>query len=177
MNDDQGGIHEEHPFVPLPADRDPVRRLRGRLAAPVTIVTAGDEDDRVGLTVSSLVVAEGDPALVYMLIGVTTDLWYAIEETGRFVVHIAEAAGRALADVFAGARPAPGGPFFGLDTEQSEHGPVIASMPTRAFCSLVASRDESHSLLVTGTIDHIELSDVRDPLAYFRGRYRLLESP
>ena len=175
MNDEQGGIHEEHPFVPVAADRDPARRLRGRLAAPVAIVTAGDEDDRVGLTVSSLVVAEGDPALVYMLIGVTTDLWYALEETGRFVVHIAGAGQRALADVFAGVRPAPGGPFFGLDTEQSAYGPVIRSMANRAFCSLVGGREESHSLLVSGTIDQVELSDIDDPLTYFRGRYRSLD--
>jgi len=34
-----GEIHEAQPFATLPVERDPVRRFRGRLAAPVTIVT------------------------------------------------------------------------------------------------------------------------------------------
>ena len=57
-----GEIHEgEHPFIRPEADRDPVRRFRGRLVAPVTIVTAGDDVGRAGLTVSSLMLAEGEP--------------------------------------------------------------------------------------------------------------------
>ena len=57
-----GEIHEgEHPFHPPEGERDPVRRMRGRLAAPVTIITAGDDVGRSGLTVSSLMLAEGDP--------------------------------------------------------------------------------------------------------------------
>jgi len=175
MSEDQGGIHEEHPFATPVADRDPVRRFRGRLAAPVTIVTAGDEDDRVGLTVSSLVVAEGEPSLVYMLLGPATDLWFAVDETRRFVVHVAEADHRGMADVFAGIRPSPGGPFFGLDTVQSDHGPVITALANRAYCRLVASREESYSLLVAGAVERVDLGELEDPLSYFRGRYRLLD--
>ena len=124
---------------------------------------------------NGVVVAEGDPPLVYLLIGSTTDLWYAIEETGRFVVHVAEAPDRGLADVFAGLRPSPGGPFVSLDTEQSEYGPVISHLGTRAYCTLASAVEDSYSLLVAGAVDHIELTDLEDPLAYFRGGYRALE--
>ena len=175
MSDEQGQIHDEHPFLKPVSDRDPARRFRGRLAAPVTIVTAGDEDERVGLTVSSLVIAEGEPPVVYLLLGATTDLWYAVEDTRRFVVHIAEADHRGLADVFAGLRPSPGGPFFGLDTKQSDHGPVLTNLENRAYCSLLHSREESYSLLVAAAVDDIEVDGIDDPLTYFRGGYRLLE--
>ena len=86
-----GAIHDEHPFVPPPEQRDPVRLLRGRLVAPVTIFTAGDDPAGwTGLTVSSLVVAEGDPPLLYCLLGPTTDLVERIAQTDRFLVHVCE---------------------------------------------------------------------------------------
>ena len=34
-----GMIHDENPFIDSPDQRDPIRRFRGRLTAPVTIVT------------------------------------------------------------------------------------------------------------------------------------------
>ena len=163
--DEQGKIHDEHPFVTPIADREPARRFRGRLVAPVTIVTSGDEDERVGLTVSSLVVAEGDPPLIYMLVGSTTDLWYAIEETERFVVHVVEADDRGLADIFAGLRPSPGGPFVNVDTTHSDHGPIITHLQSRAFCTLVSSAEDSYSLLVAGAVDRSRsaTSTIRSP--------------
>jgi 3-hydroxy-9,10-secoandrosta-1,3,5(10)-triene-9,17-dione monooxygenase reductase component len=36
-----GWIHGDNPFLPPPHERDPVRRLRGRLAAPVPLWSAG----------------------------------------------------------------------------------------------------------------------------------------
>ena len=171
---DQGGVHDEHPFDTPIAERDPVRQLRGRLAAPVTIVTAGGEDRPVGLTVSSLVVADGDPPYVYFLLGSTTDLFYALEESGKFVVHVCAEADRDIADVFAGRRPAPGGPFKTLEWRPSPWGPVMERLGTRAYCTVVDTDEETYSVLVAATLDELELSDLQDPLAYFRGAYRSL---
>ncbi|HYF71787.1 MAG TPA: flavin reductase, partial [Nocardioides sp.] len=65
-------IHSEHPF--LDPDPDPVRRFRGRLGGAVSLVTAGAGRERAGLTVSSLLVANGDPAQVVMLVDPDSDL-------------------------------------------------------------------------------------------------------
>ena len=81
-------IHSEHPFQPDPADREQARRFRGRLAAGVTIVTAGSGSDRTGLTVSSLLVVQGEPAEVHLVVGPTTDLWDVAADSGHFVIHI-----------------------------------------------------------------------------------------
>ena len=51
-------IHHTDPFAVPTGQRSPVRRLRGRLAAPVTLWTAPGP---AGLTVSSTLVAEGEP--------------------------------------------------------------------------------------------------------------------
>ena len=172
--DDQGGVHEDHPFE-TPADqRDPARRFRGRMAAPVTIVTSGSGDHRTGLTVSSLMVAEGDPSRIYFLLGSTTDLFYGLEETGKFVVHVLESGDSALADIFAGLRPSPGGRFTNVAVEQSEWGPVLTDIETRAYCTFEGGDEETFFIVAEGRIDKLELSGLEDPLVYFRGAYRKL---
>ena len=164
-----------NPFATPPGERDPVRRLRGRLAAPVTIVTAGEEDDRTGLTIASIVVAEGEPGLVYFLLGSATDLFYAIERTGRFIVHVCSVEHRQMSDVFAGLRPSPGGMFAGSRVAQSDYGPELEDIGTRAYCSGARAREESYSTLISGSIDRVEPGPLDEPLAYFRGAYRTLE--
>jgi flavin reductase (DIM6/NTAB) family NADH-FMN oxidoreductase RutF len=167
-------IHEEHPFRTPEELRDPVRRFRGRLTAPVTIVTAGVADAPAGLTVSSLMVAEGDPARLYLLVGPATDLYEAIMDTGHFIVHVLSSRDRRLSDVFAGLRPSPGGPFAGLDLDQTRWGPTITSIEDRAFCTLNHVEEESFVAILAATIDDVSVAELADPLAYFRGSYREL---
>lgn len=168
-----GEIHEgEHPFVPPEDERDPVRRLRGRLAGPVTIVTAGDGTDRAGLTVSSLMLAEGDPGSVHFLLGPTADVYDAMVRTDRLVVHVLAHDDRTLSEVFAGRRPSPGGPFAGLAVTDTEWGPVIDEIADRAYCSGISVVEHGYSLLVSARIDEVGVSDLTDPLLYFRGSYR-----
>ncbi|MGA9595514.1 MAG: flavin reductase family protein [Acidimicrobiia bacterium] len=171
---DQGGVHDENPFATPNDQRDPARRFRGRMAAPVTVITAGAGERRTGLTVSSLVVAEGEPSRVYFLLGSTTDLFYVLEKTGKFVVHVLESGDQAIADVFAGLRPSPGGKFTDLDIEQTEWGPVLNEVRTRAFCTFEGGDEETFFIVAEGRVDKIEISDITEPLVYFRGRYRKL---
>lgn len=170
-------IHGDNPFVERPEQRDPVRRFRGRLTAPVTIVTSGSGDDRAGLTVSSLIVIEGDPGLVLLAVGPTTDLWAAMEENGRFVVHVCQREDRHLAEVFAGLRPNPGGIFTGLETRGSDYGPVIEHLANRAYCRYIEREELGYSGLVSGEIVEIEAGNITDPLVYFRGGYHTLDGP
>jgi flavin reductase (DIM6/NTAB) family NADH-FMN oxidoreductase RutF len=169
-------IHSDNPFRPDPGDRDQTRRFRGRLAAGVTIVTAGSGSQQTGLTVSSLLVVEGDPALAYVLVGPTTDLWAVAAESGHFVVHVCGYEHHQLAGVFAGLSPSPGGLFATADFSLSDWGPVLSELPDRLYCSF-ESRDEiGWSGLVVGRIDQVEVTDLIDPLIHFRsGYHRLLD--
>lgn len=170
-----GEVHEGvDPFAtPLEA-RDPVRQFRGRLAAPVTVVTSGGGDDRTGMTVSSLVVAEGEPGHVQFLAAPTADLVPAIERTRRFVVHILGTRHRGVSEVFAGQRPSPGGLFATVAYRDGPWGPVLLDIHNRAFCSGAEAEEVGYSLLVTASIDAIEIGGLDDPLLYFRGAYRQL---
>jgi flavin reductase (DIM6/NTAB) family NADH-FMN oxidoreductase RutF len=171
---DQGGIHEEHPFRTPTEERDPVRRFRGRLAAPVTIVTSGAETEAAGLTVASIMIAEGEPAMVYLLVGPATDVFFAIESTDRFVVHVGSQRHRETADVFAGLRPQPGGVFAELEVEATDYGPELTDFENRLRAQVISLEDASYSVLVTAAVDSITLEDTDDPLVWYRGAYRAL---
>lgn len=170
-------IHSEHPFQPDPADHDLARRFRGRLAAGVTIVTAGPESERTGLTVSSLLVVQGEPAQAHLVVGPTTDLWAIAAESGRFVVHVCRYEDRHLADVFAGLWPSPGGLFATVATTQSEWGPVLTDLPDRAYCSFESRDEVGWSGLLVGLIEQVEVSDLEDPMVHYRSEYRRLLAP
>lgn len=165
-----GVIHNENPF-PQGAD-DPTRRLRGRIGAGVTVITAGDEDHRAGLTVSSLVVIEGEPGRVVAVVGPNSDLYDIASATGKFVLHLCEARHAGLADVFAGIRPSPGGMFSGLNVTDTEWGPSIQTIETRAFCSEGTIEPLGWSGLLTGIIDKVEFGADPSPLIHYRGGYR-----
>ena len=167
-------IHDDDPFAVPVEERDPVRRFRGRIPAPVTVVTSGSGPGATGLTVSSLMVADGDPGTVEFLCGRNADLGDAIVATGGFVVHVLRRGDEALSDRFAGIRPSPGGLFAGLDVTPGRWGLVIVSLQTRAECRLLESRDAGWYLAITGSVEDLVLGDDRDPLLRYRGHYRLM---
>ena len=168
-----GEIHEDvHPFATPEEHRDPVRRFRGRLAEPVTLITAGNEGARTGMTVSSLVIAEGEPGRVQFLASPTADLVDAIERTSKFIVHVLESEHRAISEVFAEQRPSPGGLFAGVAVEDGEWGPALIDVPNRAYCSGASAAESGYSLLISAEIDRVEVAALDDPLIYFRGAYR-----
>lgn len=162
-------IHSEHPFVPPEGERDPLRRLRGRIAAPVTVWAAGRGAGRRGLTVSSVLLAEGDPARLVGLVDVDSDLW--TPPPGLLVVNVLAAQHRFLADAFAGTAPAPGGPFRLAEWTDTDWGPALADA-----AGWVGVRLEPHArtvgwrVLVEGIIEHVQVG-TDDPLVHLRGRY------
>ena len=164
-------IHTSHPFLDPEGDRDPVRRLRGRQGATVSLWTAGDDGDRSGLTVSSWMVAGGEPGRVLALLDPDADLTEALLETRHAVVQLLAWPDRDLAEAFAGTAPAPGGPFRMADWVGTGHGPRLAHAATWALVSLESDAPVGWSTLVTCTLDEVVVGEDRDPLVHRRGRF------
>jgi 3-hydroxy-9,10-secoandrosta-1,3,5(10)-triene-9,17-dione monooxygenase reductase component len=167
-----GRIHSSDPFAIPDQEKSAVRRLRGRLAAPVTLWTAPGP---AGLTVSSMLVADGDPGRVLGLIDEESDLWEAAERAGRFAVAPLGPADRQLADRFAGLMPAPGGLFAAGEWTPTDYGPIPAAAATWAGCRLVDSRPCAWALLVEGVVETVETGPAAAPLVHYRGRYQSLD--
>ena len=163
-------IHSDDPFATPEHLRSPVRRLRGRLPAAVTLWTAPGP---AGLTVSSTLIVDGKPGRLLGVLDEEADLWAAISAAGRFAVTQLEAGDRQLADRFAGLLPAPGGLFRGDAWSQTDFGPVPAGHGTWAGCRLDGYRPFGWGLLVEASIEHLEVGD-GEPLVHHRGRYREL---
>jgi len=167
-------IHPDHPFLPAADDRDPLRRMRGRLPSPVTVWTSGSGQAASGLTVSSLLVANGEPSHVLGLIDADSDFWASAPQT--VVVNVLGPDHRYLADAFAGTAPAAGGPFTLGTWDDTEWGPALHDSAGWIGIRLVAEqpRTVGWGLLVDGIVEHVELGTA-DALVHLRGRYRTLE--
>ena len=164
-------IHASHPFEDPDGERDQVRRLRGRLGGAVSLWTAGAGAGRAGLTVSSLMVAGGEPAHVLALLDPDADLTEVLRATGTAVVHLLQWPHRDLADAFAGVAPAPGGPFRMAQWVETDHGPRLESAPSWALVRLESATDVGWSTLVTCAIEQLVVGDDTEPLVHRRGRY------
>ncbi|GIF43245.1 flavin reductase family protein [Actinoplanes xinjiangensis] len=167
--DEPGGrIHSTDPFAVPETGKSQVRRLRGRFAATVTLWTAPGP---AGLTVSSAMIADGDPGRVLGLIDEESDFWEAVSAAGRFAVTPLAPDDRQLADRFAGLFPAPGGLFASGEWEQTAYGPVPAGATTWAGCVLDSSRPCGWAVLLDGVIETVRTGSGGPPLVHYRGRY------
>lgn len=164
-------IHTTHPFLEPEGDRDPVRRLRGRMGATVSLWTAGTAADRAGLTVSSWLVAGGEPGRVLALLDPDADLTDQLLETGRGVLQLLTWEDRDLADVFAGTAPAPGGPWRLAGWVDTGHGPRLERASTWATIEVETDVEVGWSRLVTCRLVDVVVGDEGDPLLHRRGRY------
>ena len=162
-------IHSTHPFAD--PDPDPVRRLRVRVGGAVALLAAGGPDERAGLTVTSLMVANGEPARVLALVDPDSDLADVLSRTGRAVVQLLSWPHRDLAEAFAGTAPAPGGPFRLAAFEQTAWGPHLADATTWAGVSVESATDVGWSRLLTCVVQELTVADDESPLVHRRGRY------
>ncbi len=162
-------VHYTDPFATPEGERSPVRRFRGRLPSAVTLWTAPGP---AGLTVSSTLVAEGDPAHVFGLLDPESDLLEAISEHKVFAVLVLASGDKQLADRFAGIMPAPGGLFANDTWLETPYGPVKER--SWAGCQLTSVRPAGWSVLVEGELRTTELQRT-EPLVHYRGRYHAVD--
>ena len=165
-------IHSSHPFLEPEGDRDPVRRLRGRLGGTVSLWTSGSDDTRAGLTVSSWLVAGGEQGRVLALLDPDADLTDELRRTGRGVLQLLRWSDRDLADAFAGTAPAPGGPWRMAGWTPTDHGPRLAHAVTWALLDVESDVEVGWSRLLTCRVGEVAVGDEDDPLVHRRGRYR-----
>ncbi len=174
-------IHGDHPFAASESDRSPLRRLRGRMPSPVSIWTAEAGGRRAGWTLSSFLVADGEPAEVVGVLDEDSDLADRLSGVGSagpapsVVLNLLGWSHRGLADAFAGVAPAPGGAFKLGRWVDSDWGPALADAP--AWLGARVLRPTEHAgwgLLVRAVVEHVQIGPEPEAgmLSYLRGRYR-----
>ncbi len=166
-------IHTDHPFATPEPDKDPVRRLRGRMPSPVTVVATGTGRGRVGLTVSAITVVDGPERRLVAYVDPDSDLGLELGVGARATVSLLHDGDEFLAEVFAGLAPAPGGMFTVGDWIDSDAGPRLAD---HSWCAVTveAASVLGWSMQVVATIDEVAVVD-RTALAHARGRFHALD--
>ncbi|MFT3889903.1 MAG: flavin reductase [Arachnia sp.] len=166
-------IHSENPFLLPREQRDPARRLRGLMPSPVSIWTSGGGRAREGWTISSLLVANGDPAELVALVDEDCDWWEVVRDTGRALVNVLGPRQGHIADVFARVAPSPGGPFRVGDWEETEFGPKLTGAAAWAGATLLTDTPEhaGWGLLVRARVEWVEIADDVPALEHRSGRY------
>lgn len=167
-------IHSEHPFLPPSGQRQPARRLRGLLPSPVSIWASGSGRRRDGWTISSMLVAHGEPAEIVALVDEDCDWWELFRETGRATVNVLGSGQGPVSDAFARVAPSPGGPFRTGVWEDDDYGPRLVGAAAWAGVGLVTASPE-HSgwgLLVRARVEWIQIADGVTALEHRGGRYR-----
>ncbi|MFL6163023.1 MAG: flavin reductase family protein [Jatrophihabitantaceae bacterium] len=179
LEDAGAAIHEEHPFLPPAGERNPVRRLRGRLAGPVSVLTAEHAGQRAGLTVSSVLVVDGEPGQLLVIVDPLSDLYDAVQGSGAAVLNLLSWSDRQLAEAFGYQVPAPGGPFRLAEWAASEWGPVLVGASAWAGCRATGQpwRTVGWGVELQLTIQSVTVGRDAAPLVHHRGRYTTLHEP
>jgi flavin reductase (DIM6/NTAB) family NADH-FMN oxidoreductase RutF len=126
------------------------------------------------LTVSSVLLAQGEPPMLAGLVAPSSDLADTLAGgSGRFVVHLLGAAHRRLAQHFAGDLRAPAEL---LTRSTSERGPVLGAAGDRIFCRAESLRPFGWSLLVEAVVEDVQVAAAGKGLAWFRGGFYVPES-
>ena len=167
-----------NPWADPPEARDPLRRLRGHLVLPVTVWLApsseGGGEALVGLTVSSVMLGQGEPPMLAGLVTPSSELADVLgAPPARFVVHVLGATHRRLAQHFAGDVPAPSEM---LTAHPSAYGPLLDEVSDRALCRAVSVTPFGWSLLVAAEIDEVQVAGGGKGLAWYHGAFHVVEN-
>lgn len=155
---------------------DEFRRLLGRFASGVTVVTTSDPDGSpTGLTVSAFASVSLTPPLVLVCIAHKAQSHPALLATRRFAVNILSADQEALSSRFASS-PASGAAekFEGTAYHCSARGlPLLDAALAHLECSVVATHEAGDHTILVGQVDAGASPESAEPgpLVYFRGRY------
>jgi flavin reductase (DIM6/NTAB) family NADH-FMN oxidoreductase RutF len=155
------------------SDARTLRDALGCFATGVTVVTAvGEDGEPVGLTANSFTSVSLDPPLLLVCIAATATSAAALRKAQHFAVNVLhigqQPASRRFSkreeDRFAETPWTPG--LNGV--------PVLTSSLATFECARDAVHDSGDHFILIGRVERAQFEPRRDPLLYFRGKYRRL---
>lgn len=157
--------------------QDAFRSAMRMLAAGVSIVAAGNEDERSGITVSSVTSLAIDPPTLVVCIGRNSSLAPALDRYGHFSANLLRASQRDLAERFAGR-----GGVFGAERFAAGDwitlitgAPVLSDALASIDCEIEEKIDRHTHSIVLGRVVAVRAAGRGDALAHWRGGFRALE--
>ena len=145
------------------------RQVLGHFATGVTVITAIDDGEAVGLAANSFTSVSLEPPLVAFCAAHESTTWPRIRAARRFCVNVLAEDQEDVCRVFAakgadrfgqiGWRPAPSG------------APVLADALAWIDCVIDAEHDAGDHVIVVGHVLELAVEREGKPLLFFRGGY------
>jgi flavin reductase (DIM6/NTAB) family NADH-FMN oxidoreductase RutF len=156
-------------------DQARLRQVMGHFATGVTIITAIDDGEPVGLTAQSFTSLSLDPALVLFAPGNSSSTWPRIRNAGVFCVNILGEAQEAVCRTFAisGADKFADAPWTPSDVTGA---PVLDDVLAWIDCTLEAEHDGGDHTIVVGRIVDLAIEQEGKPLLFYRGGFGTFEA-
>ena len=154
---------QAHPHV----DAAHYRQVLGRFATGVTVITAMNGSEPVGLAANSFTSVSLDPPLVLFCAAHASSTWPKIKEAGSFCVNVLSSEQETLSRQFAGK----GDKYEGVGWKPGTTGsPILSDVLAWIDCEIESLHDAGDHVLVVGRVLALDAKDGQ-PLTYFRGGY------
>ena len=163
-------------FIPEYRSGSDARTLRdamGCFATGVTIITAhGSDGQPVGLTANSFTSVSLDPPLLLVCIANNAGSAATLRDVDAFAVNVLQIGQQPVSNLFAGKTEDR---FAGTRWEVGEYGaPILPSSLGIFECKRHALYEAGDHFILVGRVEKASFEPRRDPLLYFRGKYRRL---
>jgi 3-hydroxy-9,10-secoandrosta-1,3,5(10)-triene-9,17-dione monooxygenase reductase component len=145
------------------------REVLGHFATGVTIITAIDGDEPVGLAANSFTSLSLDPPLVLFCVANTSSTWPRIENAGTFAINILGEGHEDLSNLFAqkGADRFSATPWH----TGVSGAPVLDEAIAYLDCRFEAEYPGGDHKIIVGRVLDLDLREGSRPLLFFRGKY------
>ncbi|MDB5430144.1 MAG: hsaB [Caulobacter sp.] len=170
-------LERRAPRAPLVFDEgsDPrtLRDALGSFATGVVVITARDAAGApVGLTANSFTSVSLDPPLILFCVAKTAGSLAALEQSRAFAVNVLHIGQQPASALFSkpGADRFSATPWEAWDSGT----PILTNSLASIDCDAHARHDGGDHVIFIGRVRHARFEPRRDPLLYFRGRYRRL---
>lgn len=155
------------------SDARTLRDALGCFATGVTIVTASTpEGEPVGLTANSFTSVSLDPPLLLVCIAKSSSSLSTLERSEHFAVNVLHIGQQPVSNVFA----RPGGDRFAeTPWQEGQYGmPLISGALANFECEQYSAHDGGDHVILVGKVLRARYEPRRDPLLYYKGKYRRL---
>lgn len=164
------------PFEPTGQTFDSAhfRQVLGHFPTGVTVITAMEGDQPVGLAVGSFFSVSLDPPLVGFCAAKTSTSFPRVHAHGSFCANVLASDQEAISRVFASSGADK---FQGLAWRSSvtTGAPILGEVAAWVDCDIETVHEAGDHLVVIGRVRELEVGREVTPLVFYRGGYRQLD--
>ncbi|MFN8034336.1 MAG: flavin reductase family protein [Acidimicrobiia bacterium] len=150
-------------------DPSAFRTVLGHFATGVTVITAVDDGEPVGLAANAFTSVSLDPPLVLFCAAKSSSTWPRVRSAGKFAVNILAEDQEDVCRLFA----QKGADRFGQSGYRiSANGsPLLHDVLAYVDCEIETVHDGGDHLIVVGRVQELGVTSKDAPLLFYRGGY------